>query len=308
MYRKYVGRSHPAAMIVLVDQSEHMAMEMPCGPIHQTKATVAQRLCNSLIYELVIGCSRGKTVKDECFLSVIGYGHQQEAQSLLKGFHQSMSEICDNTIRVETRVRQSMDGPEKYRYPVWLDAFVSDGTSSMGSGFQLGKSLLSDWLATHQDCFPPIAVNISGRPIDENTVSAAEDLKSLQSSDGHLLLFSIYLSEVSDNAIRFPEHESLLPNEDCKRIFRMTSELVDWMAPRAPDSYTKGALPSGARGLVVNSSFPIRICLNNTSEPASRQYDIAQFEAEHERDKERMKEEAGKQEPLERPWWEISAD
>src|SRR5262249_13005055 len=100
----------------------------------------------------------------------------------------------------------------------------------------------------------PIVVNVTdGEPTDGDPEEWAQRLRGIRTRRGSLLLLTIHLSEHPRPPIQFPSSEAELVDEDAKRMFRMSSELPQFMRNRASSL----GIPTqpGARGLVCNADL-----------------------------------------------------
>ncbi len=102
------------------------------------------------------------------------------------------------------------------KFPVWFDDVGAGGTP-MVEAFQLANIVLVKWLMQHPNCFPPIVINISdGESTDGDPYPGAQDLMTLFSSDGGVLLFNLHLSSSSQSPIEYPDSEVGLPDDYAK--------------------------------------------------------------------------------------------
>ena len=97
--------------------------------------------------------------------------------------------------------------------------------------------------------------DLDGQYTDEDPEPIGENLTSIGTSDGQVLLFNIHIAK-DDNAnpITFPEHQNEIPQDEiAQKLFRMSSILTDSMIDLA-NKKDKQCRP-GARGYVFNADF-----------------------------------------------------
>ncbi len=139
------------------------------------------------------------------------------------------------------------------KFPIWFDAVTSGGTP-MCQAMHHAHKLLSAWLTDHPDCFPPIVINITdGESTDGNPSSVAQDITSLKSSDGDVLLFNVHLSSHRGTAIEFPDSEAALPDQYAKLLFQMSSVLPNSIKETASQEGFR--VSAGSRGFVFNADM-----------------------------------------------------
>ena len=79
----------------------------------------------------------------------------------------------------------------------------------------------------------------------------ADSLRSLETQDGHVLLFNCHLSMMAAQPFQFPNSDELLPNEEARVLFKMSSELPRPIFDRAMAE--KFELQPKARGMVFQA-------------------------------------------------------
>ncbi len=258
-YLAEISRRNPSCFIFLIDQSGSMKNPF-ASHSHVTKAVAVAESINHFLRELVLLCGKGSGYRDRHHIGVIGYGGT--AKSLLRSKTSGrdllkISEIAASPLRIEERVRKLDDGhgghvDQPYRFPVWFDPQYG-GTTVMSDALNLAQQSVSRFLTEFPNCYPPIVINITdGRP-HGGPEGPAEQLRSLASSDGHVLLFNAHISEMAHTPIEFPSRSDNLPDEPARRLFRMSSKIPDSMLKLA--SNIGYDLEHGARGMVLNAGL-----------------------------------------------------
>jgi hypothetical protein len=205
---------------------------------------------------LAMRCTKEDGVQDYLYVSVIGYGHNVGSAftgPLANKYLIPISEIVDKPARLEERWRDDgAGGVVKIYLPIWFDA-VAEGQTSMCQALIKAKGILERWLSQHQDCYPPIVINISGGPAsDGNPLFPAEELRNLKSSVGNVLLYNFYLSSTLATFIKFPDREIILPEEDALLLYTMSSFLRDEQIAHA-NKGKKFIIMKNSRGFFYNT-------------------------------------------------------
>jgi hypothetical protein len=255
-YSAEISRANPTCFLFLIDQSKSMLQPMAGAP-GKTKAEAVAEAVNHLLYTLVLRCVWGNAVLDRFHVGVLGYG--SAVRPALGGALAGrdlvpVGEVARNPLRVEQRTQAGPAGAtQSVRFPVWFEP-AGDGSTPMCATLKRASTLLAGFLAAHPDCFPPIVVHITdGRPTDGNPEQDAARLRQLSSTDGHVLLFNLHLSEKSGERIEFPEGEEGLPDAYAKLLFRMSSVLPEALHGAAREANFL-ATPT-TRGFVFNADL-----------------------------------------------------
>jgi hypothetical protein len=236
-------------------------MGAPLGGAAKSKADAVAESVNRLLYTLVLRCVWGQNVLDRFHVGVIGYGRQ--VCSVLSGKLAGLdlapiSQVAHNPLRVEERRNKVDDGQggqveQMVKFPIWFEP-TSDGKTPMCSAFDRAFTLLAGFLAEHPTCFPPLVINISdGEATDGDPQTPAEQMRSLSSEDGEVLLFNMHLSSRKEQPIEFPDRESVLPDQWARRLFRMSSRLPSAMQAAAQQAGL--AVSQDTRGFVFNADL-----------------------------------------------------
>ena len=260
MYSAEISRKNPGCFIFLLDQSA--SMEDPFGgSADRRKADELATIINKLLHNLSIRCAKGDSIYDYFHVAVVGYGEDTAVKSAFNGPLSGkdlipISELANNPLRIEDRVKKSDDGAgglieQTVKFPLWFEAKHAGGTPMSGA-FKTAADMVQRWVAEHPKGFAPIVINITdGESTDGDPVADAKALCSLGSEDGATLLFNIHLSSAAGNAIELPASSEGLPDQFAKQLYEMSSVLTPFMVSRAKEM----GLPAGdgARGFVFNA-------------------------------------------------------
>jgi hypothetical protein len=237
-YQAEISRSNPSCILILIDQSGSMEDPFGADPNGKRKAHGVSDAVNRLLQNLVIKCAKSEGIRDYYHVGVIGYG-EHGVSSAFAGSLQGkqlipISEVGNNPARVEQRVKKVDDGAgglvnQTIKFPIWVDPVYKGGTP-MCEALRQAKSIISNWLTTHNDCFPPIVMNVTdGEATDGDPIKPAEAIRAMSSTDGHVLLFNLHISSSNHAAIEFPDVPDDLPDPYAKLLFDMSSQLPDYM-------------------------------------------------------------------------------
>jgi uncharacterized protein YegL len=159
---------------------------------------------------------------------------------------------------VEERIRKVDDGnggiiEQKVKFPVWFEP-TAKGITPMGSALSLASKIMKEWVARHMASYPPIVINISdGEATDSGPVPQAEELCSLATDDGNLLLLNCHISNTTVQPIVFPDSDADLPDTFSKSLFSISSILPASMRELArAEGFSLGP---EARGFAFNADL-----------------------------------------------------
>ena len=216
-YTAQITRSTPTAFIFLVDHSASMGRTTTFNGEEMPMAEAVARSVNNQINELVLRCIKTNEVRRYYDIAVIGYGRDVYSgwNGALEGrYFVSPEEIKNNPFkkiitREEVRTRRGTTVKEVEKVQ-WLQARSDGSWTHMRDAFRKAKSLLEDWLNEHRDkdCYPPTIINITDGAYNGSTreeiQQEANELKSMFTNDGNVLLFNIHISPSCGGRITFP--------------------------------------------------------------------------------------------------------
>lgn len=260
-YTAEISRTNPSCFLFLIDQSGSMQDSFGSGESTQTKADEVANVINRLLQNLVIKCAKSEGVRDYYHVGVIGYGTQVAPAfgGILAGRELvPISEIAANPASIEERTKKVSDGAgglvdQSIRFPIWFSP-LSNGGTPMCQSLNQAHTIISSWVSQHQNCFPPVVINITdGESTDGDPTSAAETIRKLEVSDGNVLLFNVHLSSTRASAIEFPDPQTRLPDSHAELLFRISSELPPYMRTIAQQEGYPAL--EGSRGFAFNADL-----------------------------------------------------
>jgi hypothetical protein len=229
-YSAEISRRSPTCFVVLIDQSGSMAE--PFGLDSRiTKARFVSDVVNRWIDNLVIRASKNQKVRDYFHVAVLGYGGTvRSAISSLGGGLQPISALADNPMRVEDRKMKVDDGvggivetPVKFR--VWVDP-RAEGQTPMRAALEAAAALLTPWVGTHPDSYPPTVINITdGQANDGDPQAAAAAIRRIATGDGGTLLLNCHISNLGGIPTLYPSSVQGLPDATAQMMFDISSEM-----------------------------------------------------------------------------------
>ncbi len=238
-YTAQITRSTPTAFIFLVDQSVSMSRTTTLHGEEMTLAEAVARIVNNQINELVLRCVKTNEVRHYYDIALIGYGHEVYSgwNGELEGrYFVSPQEIKDNPFkkivtREEVRTRRGTTTKEVEKVQ-WLTARCDGSWTHMRKAFRKAKALLEEWMEEHhdKDCYPPTIINITDGIFNDATAEEmqqeANELKSLFTNDGNVILFNIHISPNNSESVTFPTNIKELTGSDYGRtLFNLSSLL-----------------------------------------------------------------------------------
>ncbi len=260
-YDAEVNRANPSCFLFLIDQSGSMSDAFGDGESTKSKADGVADAINRLLQNIIIKCAKSEGIRDYYYVGVLGYGNtvSQAFDISLSGNKLiPISQIANNPSRIEERIKKSNDGAggiidETVKFPIWFDP-RSDGGTPMCEALTQAKSILQDWIANHPFSFPPIVINITdGEATDGDPLGPAQEIMSLSSDNGNVLLFNVHLSSHHLAPIEFPDSDNGLPDDYAKMLFNISSILPAHIQNAAKqDGYS---ITDSSRGFVFNADI-----------------------------------------------------
>ncbi len=239
-----ISRENPSCFLFLIDQSGSMEDKISVGSESQQLANGVADSINKWLQELSIKCAKSEGVRDYYDVGVLGYGND-----VASGFNGPLagrdlipiSEIADNPARLEERSKKVPDGAggiveQSVRIPVWFEPVAKGGTP-MCSAAKQAKRILEAWIAAHPDAYPPTVIHITdGESTDGNPTEFLQDLTSLSTSDGNVMLSNSHLSAKQNvEPVSFVDSPDGLPDAYSKMLFETASQLAPSMRSLAKE-------------------------------------------------------------------------
>lgn len=238
-YTAQITRATPTAIIFLVDHSVSMKGETTLNGEKMPMSEAVARIVNRQLNELVLRCIKADEVRHYFDIAVIGYG--ENSYSAWNGTLSGRDFVTPEELRNNPWRRITVKEPKRTRKGVemkvvekvqWIDPAATGSWTHFHKAFEHARRLLEKWMETHRehDCYPPTVIHITdgyynGTSKDE-VLQKANELKSMFTNDGNVLLFNIHISPRQEKGITFPASiEDLGDNEYAADLFDLSSLL-----------------------------------------------------------------------------------
>lgn len=225
MYSRKVDRTHPAALVLLLDQSASMlgpwrddeeideSETFPTNP--RCRAALLAEKVDIFLNELVITCLKNGTVRPYFDVAVLGYAERPESgdepvRSLLPATTLENPFVSVSVVRELASMRDEVtDGGQLFQSPTWIFP-EAEGATPMAQALDVAENLVRGWIVNHRDSFPPMIFNFTdGEPTslqdhpDQEVREICERIATLATDDGSALLLSAFIGGAG-SAIRYP--------------------------------------------------------------------------------------------------------
>jgi hypothetical protein len=277
-YDRELSRQYPGLFVILLDQSA--SMEQQIEGSNTTKASIATMHVNAIIQKMIdfagVDEYTGKH-KNYAYLSILGYNDDvypllsQDDRPLdivtlddcVRGVVPFVRDIRNRAGQVVRRVTE--------KKAFWVEP-RAQGNTEMVRAFERAGAIVHNWLNSppefiskelgmqmaRSQCFPPIIINITdakhngeGRPED-----VAEDIRSLRTDNGNVLICNCHLTNEKAQSCRFPidisEVEHLGNPKLVTQMFRMSSIIPEVLRQRA-QKIMRTPVGSGSRCFIYNA-------------------------------------------------------
>lgn len=262
-YQAEISRANPTCFLFLVDHSTSMNEPVMGTEGNPRKSEFVAEALNRVLQSLVVSASKDLDIRPYYQVGVIGYG--SEIRSILPGVDQEthlawINDVYQNPIRIEERARKEPDENGELiditvKFPVWVEPFAR-GHTPMRQVFEEAYQILQRWVGEHPDSYPPTVINLTdGQSNDGKVSSAAENLCSLSTNDGNVLLITLHTSSNPyDLPVYYPASVEEMPDFASRAMFNMSSPLPDNLR-RAAEEILGTEVVKGSRGIVYNSDI-----------------------------------------------------
>lgn len=220
-YTAQITRNTPTAFIFMIDQSVSMKKTTQLhGDIMPMYEAVA-KIVNHQLNELVLRCIKGSETRDYYDIAVIGYGEdaysgwkgELEGRDFVKPSELKEHPYSKTTIKKETRTRNGVRIVEVEEIQ-WIEANATKSWTRVHHAFDKAKELIDNWMKEHhdKDCYPPTIINITDGEFNgaskEYVLQQANELKSMFTNDGNVILFNIHISADESTSVTCPSSKS----------------------------------------------------------------------------------------------------
>ena len=245
-YTAQITRNTPTAFIFLVDHSASMEEMTSLFGEEMTMSEAAARIVNNQINELVLRCVKMGDTRHYYDIAVVGYGEGAYSgwQGELEGRKWVTPEELKNhpytkiVTRKEIRTRKGVQVKEVEQVQ-WVTARHDGYWTHYHDAFDYAKDLLTDWMIDHheKDCYPPTVIHITDGVFNhaskEEVMQKANELKSMFTNDGNVILFNIHFADDLDaDSVACPIAKAELGGDSyAEALFEMSSLLPERYNP-----------------------------------------------------------------------------
>lgn len=258
-YQQRIDRTHPALVLMILDQSSSMAGVL-AGENLPKRQAVADAV-NRIVYDLILRCVKNAAEGPRHYydLGLISYGPSNEHTGSTAGPAWSgmlAGRTVVSSVEAAHNPRRVVSLPNEHgsqvRTPVWYEP-VSDGTTPMCEALHLAGQTTAEWIQRHPGSFPPVLIHVTdGASTDGDPRVWAQRIQHLATTDGNVLLLNLSLSQ-DKNPSRFPDSRNALRTREAKELFDMSSVLPPFMLAAARASGLD--VPDRGRGFVNNADI-----------------------------------------------------
>ena len=282
-YTAQITRNTPTAFIFLIDQSVSMQKYTTLYGEEMPMAEAVARIVNHHLNELVLRCVKGSETRDYYDIAIIGYG--EKAYSGWKGELEGRdfvkpSELKEHpykkiTTKKETRTRKGVKVVEIEEVQ-WIEAEATEGWTRVHHAFEKAKGLLDEWMEKHhdKDCYPPTIINITDGEFNgatkEYVLQQANELKSMFTNDGNVILFNIHISANKAVCVTCPASKDEVSFSSlATTMYEMSSLLPMRYSDRIADLRGDGTPNNRYRAMSINADMSTLIQLMDIGTPTN---------------------------------------
>ena len=282
-YTAQITRNTPTAFIFLIDQSVSMQNYTTLYGEEMPMAEAVARIVNHQLNELVLRCIKGSETRDYYDIAIIGYG--ENAYSGWKGELEGRdfvkpSELKEHpykkiTTKKETRTRKGVKVVEVEEVQ-WIEAEATQGWTRVHLAFEKAKGLLDEWMEKHhdKDCYPPTIINITDGEFNgatkEYVLQQANELKSMFTNDGNVILFNIHISANKAVCVTSPASKDEVSFSSlATTMYEMSSLLPMRYSDRIADLRGDGTPNNRYRAMSINADMSTLIQLMDIGTPTN---------------------------------------
>ena len=282
-YTAQITRNTPTAFIFLIDQSVSMQNYTTLYGEEMPMAEAVARIVNHQLNELVLRCIKGSETRDYYDIAIIGYG--ENAYSGWKGELEGRdfvkpSELKEHpykkiTTKKETRTRKGVKVVEVEEVQ-WIEAEATQGWTRVHHAFEKAKGLLDEWMEKHhdKDCYPPTIINITDGEFNgatkEYVLQQANELKSMFTNDGNVILFNIHISANKAVCVTCPASKDEVSFSSlATTMYEMSSLLPMRYSDRIADLRGDGTPNNRYTAMSINADMSTLIQLMDIGTPTN---------------------------------------
>ena len=282
-YTAQITRNTPTAFIFLIDQSVSMQKYTTLYGEEMPMAEAVARIVNHQLNELVLRCIKGSETRDYYDIAIIGYGEnaysgwkgELEGRDFVKPSELKELPYKKITTKKETRTRKGVKVVEIEEVQ-WIEAEATQGWTRVHLAFEKAKGLLDEWMEKHhdKDCYPPTIINITDGEFNgatkEYVLQQANELKSMFTNDGNVILFNIHISANKAVCVTCPASKDEVSFSSlATTMYEMSSLLPMRYSDRIADLRKDGTPNNRYRAMSINADMSTLIQLMDIGTPTN---------------------------------------
>lgn len=282
-YTAQITRNTPTAFIFLIDQSVSMQNYTTLFGEEMPMAEAVARIVNHQLNELVLRCVKGSETRDYYDIAIIGYGEnaysgwkgELEGRDFVKPSELKELPYKKITTKKETRTRKGVKVVEVEEVQ-WIEAEATQGWTRVHLAFEKAKGLLDEWMEKHhdKDCYPPTIINITDGEFNgatkEYVLQQANELKSMFTNDGNVILFNIHISANKAVCVTCPASKDEVSFSSlATTMYEMSSLLPMRYSDRIADLRGDGTPNNRYRAMSINADMSTLIQLMDIGTPTN---------------------------------------
>lgn len=236
-YTAQITRANPTSFIFAIDHSASMGRETDLLGEKVTLAEAVKRIVNRQLNNLVLRCIKGDETRHYYDIAVLGYGADTYLSwqgNLKDRTFVSPEELQQNPYlriltRKETKTRKGVTVKEMEEVQ-WIESRHDGRQTRMDLVLKRAKELAESWIKDHPDSYPPTIIHITDGEFVGTTREAVmrevNEIKSLYTSDGNVLLFNIHVTPSYSDVVKLPvSRNEVDDNEYSTLLYDMSSLL-----------------------------------------------------------------------------------
>lgn len=282
-YTAQITRNTPTAFIFLIDQSVSMQKYTTLYGEEMPMAEAVARIVNHQLNELVLRCIKGSETRDYYDIAIIGYGEnaysgwkgELEGRDLVKPSELKEHPYKKITTKKETRTRKGVKVVEVEEVQ-WIEADATKSCTRVHHAFEKAKGLLDEWMEKHhdKDCYPPTIINITDGEFNgatkEYVLQQANELKSMFTNDGNVILFNIHISANKAVCVTCPASKDEVSFSSlATTMYEMSSLLPMRYSDRIADLRGDGTPNNRYTAMSINADMSTLIQLMDIGTPTN---------------------------------------
>jgi len=282
-YTAQITRNTPTAFIFLIDQSVSMKKRTVLHGEEMPMSEAVARIVNHQLNELVLRCVKGNETRDYYDIAVIGYGEdaysgwkgELEGRDFVKPSELKEHPYKKTVTRKETRTRKGTKVVEVEEVQ-WIEADATKSWTRVHHAFDKAKTLLEKWMEEHhdKDCYPPTIINITDGEFNgatkEYVQQQSNELKSMFTNDGNVILFNIHISaDKAANVLCPPEKREVAHDRLATTMFELSSLLPTRYSDRIAELRNDAAAHGRYTAMSVNADMSTLIQLMDIGTPTN---------------------------------------